>query len=178
MNTWKKIAFSSLFVALVVQLSACGFHLRGTGDVGAIAFSSVELEVQPGVNQDVYRSLKRQIQAQKMTLLDSAADIRIKLEATGYKTSTTSRSGLGEVASQLIKMTQGFTAVDLKTKKVMTSGTVTVMRDRQVNTSEIVASDTELRSIKKMMTEDLARQVLQRVIRASQSKLNPSTPSN
>lgn len=167
MKYWKKLAFTSLVLALLVQLSGCGFHLRGTGEVGAIPFSSVQLKLEPGINQDFYRSFKRQLAASGIQIIDSGAELQISLGKTEYKTSTTSRSGLGDVSSQLIKMSQKFSVKNIKSDQPLTSGVATAMRDRQVNTSAMTASDTELRTIKKMMTEELARQVIQRITRAS-----------
>ncbi|WEJ62247.1 LPS-assembly lipoprotein LptE [Thiomicrorhabdus lithotrophica] len=172
----KKLGLYSLLFLLVAQLSACGFHLRGMGSVGALTFKSAQIEVSAGVMPDIEAALERQLKYSGVELLDNqTAEVQIKLLATNYTASRTSTSGLGDTTSELLKMTQSFKVIDLVTGQNIVSDSSSVYRDRQINTAAVLSSDSELRSIKKTMTEDLARQILDRVRRAMQANSQPSS---
>lgn len=154
----------------MTQLSACGFHLRGMESTGALTFKSAQIEVTEGVMSDIEGALERQLTYAGVTLLDNqTADIQINLLATSYSASRTTTSGLGDTTSELLKMTQSFKVVDLVTGQNIVADSSSVYRDRQINTEAVLSSDSELRSIKKTMTEDLARQILDRIRRAMQA---------
>jgi len=166
----KKLGFYSLLFLLVTQLSACGFHLRGMDSAGALTFKSAQIQVGKGVMPGIESALQRQLKYSGVTLLDNqTAEVQIQLLATNYSASRTTTSGLGDTTSELLKMTQSFKVVDLVTGQNIVSDSSSVYRDRQINTAAVLSSDSELRSIKKNMTEDLARQILDRVRRAMQT---------
>jgi len=172
----KKLGFYSLLLLLVTQLSACGFHLRGMDSVGALTFKSAQLQVGKSVMPGIESALQRQLNYSGVTLLDNqTAEVQIQLLATNYTASRTTTSGLGDTTSELLKMTQSFKVIDLVTGQNIVSDSSSVYRDRQINTAAVLSSDSELRSIKKNMAEDLARQILDRIRRAMQTASQAST---
>jgi len=152
---------------MFTQLSGCGFHLRGFDSKGLLTFNSAQLQIEPGVRADIERAVTQQLTRSGVILLkDLTAEVQIQLLPTQYKATRTSSSGLGDATSELVKMTQGFKVTDLTSGAVILSDTSTVYRDRQINTDTALASESELRTIQKSMSAELARQVLDRIRRA------------
>lgn len=167
---FKKLAILSGLALLMLQLSGCGFHLRGLESTGALPLKSVQIQAQNNVRQDLVAALKRQLNYAKVTVLENqTAEVQIQLNPTNYKATSTS-TRLGDTASQMLKMSQTFQVIDLQSGEKMLSATSEVYRDRQINTAAALASDNELRSIQKSMSEDLARQVLTRIRMALQAQ--------
>ena len=163
----KKIGLNSFLALLVASLVGCGFHLRGIDSNGVLPFQTAQLEMAGGVREDIQMAMQRQLNQASVKILDSqAAEVQIQLMPTQYKSSRTS-SRLGDATSELIKMTQRFTVINLDSGEKVVSGESTVYRDRQINTSVALSSNSELRSIQKSMSEEIARQILDRIRRAS-----------
>lgn len=161
LNKW---ALMSLLAFSVLQLSACGFHLKGTGELG-VTMQEVRLQSNPSTHQILYQTVQRTFQRAGMQQDNTQAAYVVSLGATQYKASRTSTSSIGEVTSQLLKMSQRFEVTDNATGKSLMIDTLTVLRDRQINTADILASENELRDIQQSMREDLAVQIMQRVER-------------
>lgn len=159
----KLVSKYGLLAMLVLQLSACGFHLRGTGDIGQLPFTQAQLQLANGVQQTVADAMGRQLERSGVSL-SATAENAINLAATQYLVSQTSTAGLGDATSELIKMTQPFTVTDAE-GAILLSSSVSAYRDRQINTAEILASDTELKNLRKAMASDIARQIMQRIQR-------------
>jgi len=186
----RKFGLLSLIALLVSQLSACGFHLRGTGSTGVLPFASVHIQQDAGVNQTLSMALQRQFSQSGVTVVggvDDVADkvsdkavaqVQLQLTKTGYTASQTSASGLGDSASEVIKMSQTFKLMDMSSEKTLSSGTVTAYRDRQINNSASLASDSELRSIQKSMSQQLARQIMDRIQRTLAANNTQNNPVN
>ena len=175
---FQTIARTGLIVLMIAILAGCGFHLRGLDSNGALAFQTAQIESANGVRPEVQLALQRQMRQANVTVLDSqAAEVQIQLSATQFESSRTS-ARLGDATSELIRMTQPFKAIDLTSGQEITSGKSSVYRDRQINTAVALASDSELRSIQKSMSEEIARQIVDRVRRTmSNASANPITPA-
>ncbi|WP_029408157.1 LPS assembly lipoprotein LptE [Thiomicrorhabdus sp. Milos-T2] len=162
-STFKKLATFSGLGLLILQLSGCGFHLRGLESTGALPFKSVQIQASNNVRDDLVTALKRQLKNSQVAVLeDQTAEVQIQLNPTGYKATTTSTSS-GDTTSQLLKMSQSFQVIDLQSGEKMLSATSEVYRDRTIIINAVLASDSELRSIQKSMSSELARQVLNRI---------------
>jgi LPS-assembly lipoprotein len=167
----KSLGFYTFLMMLFTQLAGCGFHLRGLDSTGALTFKSAQLEMGSGVKAEFEKALVRQLSSSGVTLLqDQSAEVQIQLPATQYESTRTSSSGLGDATSELLKMTQPFTAVDLLSGKTIASDSSSVYRDRQINTASVLSSDSELRSIQQAMSEELARKVIDRIRRSMQAE--------
>jgi len=173
-NIWR----NSFLAVIMTSLVGCGFHLRGAGSNGALPFKTVQLEMSSGVRNEIQVSLKRQLNQSLVTIVDGeSADVQISLMPTQFKSTGTS-SKLGDTTSELLVMNQQFKALNLTTGKIIEEGKSTVYRDRQINTSAALASNSELRSILKSMSEEVANQILDRIRRASQNISNTDNVSN
>lgn len=165
----KKLGLTTFIALLFIQLSACGFHLRGTGSVGALPFSTVKIDAQSNVDIALLQAIERQFSLAGVKVQKASSEVQLVLQPTKHRVSRTSTSGLGDATSELIKMSQAYQVIDALSGDVIITDEAVVFRDRQINTEEILASENELRSIKKMMRDDLARQIMQRIQRTLQS---------
>jgi len=157
-----------LLSAILLNLSACGFHLKGTGANAVATFKSVQLLDENLVRPDVLRALKQQLKASnvKLVTLMADAEITIQFQITGYRTSRTGLSSSGDTSSELLKMSQAFEVVDVATEKALLKTSAQTFRDRQIDNSAVLASSRELRSIQQQMANDLAVQIIDRINRA------------
>ncbi|BCN94021.1 hypothetical protein THMIRHAM_18060 [Thiomicrorhabdus immobilis] len=162
----QRFSIYALLAVMLLQLSGCGFHLRGLGSTGALPFKSAQIQADSNVREELVLALKRQLNSVQVEVLDNqTAEVQILLMPTQYQASRTS-TRLGDATSQLLKMTQSFQVINLTSGEKIISGSSEVYRDRQINTAVALASDNELRTIQKSMSEELARQILDRVARA------------
>ena len=161
-NIWR----NSFLVVIMTSLVGCGFHLRGADHYGELPFHTAVITTSPGVSHEVKTALALQLHQSGIQILDTqAADVQIVLMATKI-TSTSTSSGLGDRTSELLKFTQAFKVTDLVTGKLIVGGDSVVYRDRKINISDALASNSELQSIRKSMSQKIARQIVERIHRA------------
>jgi len=160
-QAWAFLAILSVFV-----LSACGFHLKGVGSA-PISFKSVQLVVQAGVRPDIVRALTQQFKGYGVKVVDSItqAELQIKLMPTGYTTSKTGVAGSGDTTSELIKMSQPFTATQVASEQQVLKAQVVSFRDHNIQLNQVLASDRELQSIHQQMANEIALQIIDRISR-------------
>ena len=162
----KRIWVNSFLIVIMVSLMGCGFHLRGAGLSGSLPFQTAQIEVNGAVTKDVQMALKLQLLQSGVEVLESqSAEVQIQLMSTQIKATRTS-SRLGDATSELMKLTQPFKVTNLTTGKMIVSGESVVYRDRKINITDALASNSELRSIQKSMSEQVASQIVERVRRA------------
>ena len=150
----------------MLQLTACGFHLKGTGEKGVYAFKSIQVIENNATHRELVVNLKRQLTASNVDLVVSSQyipELVLELDQTRLKSSTTSTSGLGAETSELLTMSQAYVVTDSRSNKVVAQATAKVWRDRLINNAARLASESELRQIRAQMRADLAQQILQRL---------------
>lgn len=153
-------SFSSL-------LTGCGFHLKGMGEQSQATYQTVRLIDLHKVNPDVKRVIIQQFRGMNVKVVNNLADadVAVTFQATGFQATSTGRTGRGDVASQLLKMSQPIVVDNVQTGQQILTTTVTSFRDRNINNQNLQASSRELASIQKQMATDLALQVIDRVNR-------------
>lgn len=156
----------------VLQLTACGFHLKGTANNGVYAFKSIQIIANSTTHKTVVTDLKKQLTASNVTLISatkSNPELVLELDRTQLKSSTTSTNGLGAETSELLTMSQAYIVTDTKANKVVARATAKVWRDRLINNAARLASESELRQIREQMRTEIAQQILQRLQRVQTS---------
>lgn len=154
-----------------MQLTACGFHLKGMADNGVYGFKSIQIISNSATHRDVVIDLKRQLITSNVEVFSPDAakstnpELVLELDQTLLKSSTTSTNGLGAETSELLTMSQAYVVTDTATDKVVAQGTAKVWRDRLINNAARLASESELRQIQSQMRTDLSQQILQRLQR-------------
>ncbi|WP_168188952.1 hypothetical protein [Thiomicrorhabdus sediminis] len=165
-NRWLSAALAAL---LLTQISACGFQLRGSQAIGAMPFAQAQLELAPGVNALIADATASQLEQAGVELVQESAWV-ITLTATQVQVSQTSTNGLGDAASELIKMTQGY-RVTQKTGSTdqppaIKQAAVSASRDRRIDQNAMLAGDAELQQIKLDMADELAQKLVYRLSRS------------
>lgn len=169
---WTGIKMGLLAGVVAWGLSACGFHLKGMGQQGALPFSQVYLQNTASAGDlsgDLYYAMQRQLHQNGIQLASAdLAQVRIDLSDVVVNRSTTSLSATGQVAAELVKLSTQFQAYlpTSSTGRPFVEGKVAVYRDRQVNEQAALASARALAQVQKQLTKQLAQQILTRVVRA------------
>jgi len=163
-----------LITLITILVSGCGFHLKGTGEMGALNVKRIQVVAGKGVRPDVQLALKSMIKQSGIELVDrlEAAEMQVVLQPSLYRATRTAFSGLGDTTAEYLVMKQGFTATSVATEQVLVTAVAETSRDRQVLTSALLASQRELVSIQREMAQTLALQILGMIQRASLTELN------
>ncbi len=66
-------------IGLALSLTACGFHLKGTGPNAVAGFESIKFESTGGVRPDILRALKMQLTSSDVKVVDNAAQAEVIL---------------------------------------------------------------------------------------------------
>ncbi len=170
-RAWQFISLTlimSLLIVMTAGLSGCGFHLRGLDRVGDMQFKTVKLQTLPGVRPEVQQAMRAQFAQSGVQLVDSlaAAELQIILQPTVYKVNRTATSGLGDTTAEFLRMEQSFSAIVVSTEETIVTSSAQTYRDRQIDTTALLAANRELRSIHREMAEDLVMNIMERINRA------------
>ncbi len=170
-RAWQFISLTlimSLLIVMTAGLSGCGFHLRGLDRVGDMQFKTVKLQTLPGVRPEVQQAMRAQLAQSGVQLVDSlaAAELQIILQPTVYKVNRTATSGLGDTTAEFLRMEQSFSAIVVSTEETIVTSSAQTYRDRQIDTTALLAANRELRSIHREMAEDLVMNIMERINRA------------
>jgi LPS-assembly lipoprotein len=161
------IARILLALPLVVAVAGCGFQLRG--DVH-YAFST--LYVNAPAASPIGTELKRTLEANGTTLVDTAPAAQVTLDISGVADDkqVLSLSGGGRVREyQLIKRVT-FAVHDANGHDWLPAGEVVIRRAYSFNESEVLAREAqEARMLKEMQSD-----AVQQIVRRLQSAKNPA----
>lgn len=163
-----KFILGFLVVLLSVELlSGCGFHLRGYGSDGAAQFQSVKLDGLNQVDPLLQQALQQQLESGGVRLSESlaAAQLWVQLGRTDWRQTQTGYTG-GDVASILLTLKQAFKAQDVASETWVVDAQASTYRDHTIDVNARLASDRELQDIREQMSDEVARQIIDRINRA------------
>lgn len=151
-----------VFLALLLSLSlvACGFHLRGSGSSGALAFSNVRVEG----DSIAAKNLRDYLVAYKgMTLIrQGQAETVIRVQSERYSKDVFSVNNSGRVAEYRLNYQLVF-AADHKGENVLEDGDVALSRNLSWNDNSILSKEAEEATLIRDMQRDVVQLVLRRV---------------
>jgi LPS-assembly lipoprotein len=163
-----KFILGFLVVLLSVELlSGCGFHLRGVGSGGEAQFQSVKLDGIQQLDPLLREALQQQLSAGGVRLADTlgSAQLWLQLDRTHWKQTRTGYSG-GDTASILLTLKQHFKVQDVASETWILDAQATTYRDHTIDINARLASDRELQEIREQMSDEVARQIIDRINRA------------
>ncbi|MBD3756296.1 MAG: hypothetical protein IE937_11810 [Gammaproteobacteria bacterium] len=172
-----KFILGFLVVLLSVELlSGCGFHLRGVGSGGeaqflgsspSSPFQSVKLDGIQQLDPLLREALQQQLSAGGVRLADTfgSAQLWLQLDRTHWKQTRTGYSG-GDMASILLTLKQHFKVQDVASETWILDAQATTYRDHSIDINARLASDRELQEIREQMSDEVARQIIDRINRA------------
>ncbi|WP_178863565.1 LPS-assembly lipoprotein LptE [Thiomicrorhabdus cannonii] len=163
-----KFILGFLVVLLSVELlSGCGFHLRGVGSGGEAQFQSVKLDGAQQLDPQLREALQQQLAVGGVRLADTlgSAQLWVQFDRTDWKQTRTGYSG-GDVASILLTLKQHFKVQDVASETWILDAQATTYRDHTIDLNARLASDRELQEIREQMSDEVARQIIDRINRA------------
>ena len=153
--------------ALVLTLSACGFHLRGEGGHYTLPFTSMYVGLPKGSPLGI--DLKRNIRANGgTTVVENAkdADGVIEVLTDPEKTRTKSILSLnsnGRVRQYLLQYVITFRVTDRDGHELLAPTTISLNRPIDFNETQLLAKEQEEALLYKDMQTDLVQQMMLRM---------------
>lgn len=155
-------AFKSLLLMLALSLSACGFHLRGSGESSQLPFSAIYV----GGSSPVVEPLQRYVRLSPGTTLMKAptgaeALIQIEQEKTDKVIRTLSSSG--KVLEYELRYSVIYSVHAANGEVLLDSLEVPVRRYLTYSDAELYGKGAEEELLMKDMRNDIAQQIVRRV---------------
>ena len=154
-------------VCLVLTLSACGFHLRGSNGSFMLPFATMNIGLPD--TSPLAIDLKRYIRAIGSTeIVDTreAADATLEVLADPEKTRTKSILSLnsnGRVREYQLGYSIQFRVVDKAGNVLLGLTTIALNRPITFNESQVLAKETEEAQLYRDMRNDLVQQIMRRL---------------
>lgn len=158
----RSIALNRLLALLLaLLLTACGFHMRGVGDV--LPFES--MYVQDSGAPTIARDLKRALSSSGIKITSRAEDAQALLELMSERNTKNilSLSGGGKVREYEILYQVVFRARETGTELWGEPQTVNLRRDFSYNDNALLAKQAEEARLTADMRAEAVREVLRRV---------------
>jgi LPS-assembly lipoprotein len=168
----RAIFFSALFSLLFpLLLSACGFHLRGTGDRGLPPELSALRVVVPG-DPTAYNPLaiamERALQDQAGVPIEPAGDVpRLELGRERLETRVLSVGSTARAAEYLLQYEVDYRVVRPDGSELVPPQTVRLQRDFGFDPENVLAKEREELELREAMRRDAVQQIVRRLTRAS-----------
>ena len=156
----KSLKLSAIF--LLLTLSACGWHLRGTGSAATID----RLYLSASAPNSVFtQTLERYLRSSGIELVDSAADAEytLKLIKETSKRRTATVSASARISERLLEEQVEYQVNKPDGTVTIERSIATVERIYEYNEDNVLATEDEAQLLKREMHNDLARQVANRL---------------
>ncbi|WP_130538025.1 hypothetical protein [Thiomicrorhabdus indica] len=173
-----------MVLSLSIGLSGCGFHLKGQSGISQ-AITQQAHDYWQNHRLLIHASAAQSKQGQAILLQLDAFEVNYQLvdskesasqkfeenhsdnvwlevPPVNFQSRQTAQSALGSTTAEILVLKQSYQLFDHH-GKVLTSGTVTTQRDRQVNPQALLASDSEKQAFLDDMSWELAEQLVQRL---------------
>ncbi len=154
-------------VCLVLSLSACGFHLRGSNGSFMLPFATMNIDLPD--SSPLAIDLKRYIRAIGSTeIVDTrqAADATLEVVADPEKTRTKTILSLnsnGRVREYQLGYSIQFRVVDKAGNQLLGPTNIGLTRPITFNESQVLAKETEEAALYRDMRNDLVQQIMRRL---------------
>lgn len=160
---WRRLSGATLLV-VICGLTACGFHLRGSGEVAALDVGNLYISQGP-VSGELVTALGRALRSAGATLVDSrsAAKVVVDLKDEQRDKRVLSVGSAGKVQQYELHYAITFAAADAAGKVLADTQTVSLMRNITYNESDVLAKGNEEQRLFNDMRRDAIRQVLMRL---------------
>ncbi len=165
----RRAMLAGLVIGTTGLLAGCGFKLRGTGEIAQANYQTVKLVGEEAAPPTLIEALKQSFQGQGVRLTESMAEADLLIELAGYERhiSRTAFSTTGDTTAELVKLSQGFRVQRVMDERLILDSRVQITRDRRINPNQLLASARELEDMERQMQQDLARQLIDRINRAT-----------
>jgi LPS-assembly lipoprotein len=157
-----------LALLMALLLTACGFHLRGAGEV--IPFESIYVKGDGAPT--IARNLKRMLNSSGVKVLSNEEDAQVSLElmSEAYTKNILSLSGGGKVREYELLYKVTFRAREAKAELWGEPQTVNLRRDFSYSDSALLAKEAEEARLNTDMQSEAVREIMRRVGSISRNK--------
>ncbi len=174
--------FTSILLVTLVTV-ACGFHLRGTGNIdipSALSVLQVRVEGNLLENNPLLTTMKDTLRSQTNIQIQESGDVpRLILYGEQSDSQVLSVNSIGKVDEYLLKYEVSFRLVDKEGKLLSPPQTVKVQRDHQFDRLNVLAKEREEQELRREMQRDTVQQILRRLSRISIQEIKPmESPMN
>lgn len=155
---------STLLLILVLSISACGFHLRGSQSVTTTAISGITISdaAAPGVGNEV-RTLLETLGSTIVTDTDEA-EYNLHLAEQLLDKSVLSVSAVtGKVEQYQLTLTVRMTVTDADQAELLSGQQIRITRDYAFNDQAVLGSVSEERVLEQEMVRQAASQIVRRL---------------
>lgn len=163
---YKRFMHYCLILGVTALLASCGFHLRGTGNVGASipdAWRNMHL-VTGSPNGEFSRAVTAQLAANGVQWSEGdTASYDLLLGPERFEQRSLSVNSEARVAEYELTMSSEFSILDPNKKEIVPATTVTVVKQMENDPRNVVGKESEIRLIKGEMRTDLAQQITRRI---------------
>jgi LPS-assembly lipoprotein len=151
-----------LVLLAAVLLSACGFHLRGSGATAALPFKL--LYVTPG-DSPLGVELKRYIvsSGSAITTDPNAAQVIIDVLSDVREKTILSLNSLGRVREYTLSYRVSFRVRDSKQNELLAPSEITLRRTLSFNEAQALAKEAEEATLYRDLQSDMVQQLLRRI---------------
>jgi LPS-assembly lipoprotein len=160
------------FLILLVTvgiLSACGFHLRGTGKFDmspTLSVLQVRVEGSRQENNPLLVEMKNVLRTQtNVQIVESGDAPRLVLYGEVSDSQVLSVTAIGKVDEYLLKYEVSFRLVDKSDKMLSPPQTIRLQRDHPFDRLNVLAKEREEQELRRIMQRDAVQQILRRLSR-------------
>lgn len=155
---------AGVLVLLMAGLTACGFHLRGSGDNAALKVDGLYISQGPASGQLV-TALGRALRSAGATLVDAREAAKVVLDLKGERRDrrVLSVGSAGKVQQYELHYAITFAASDAAGRVLADTQTVSLVRNITYNQSDVLAKGNEEERLFDDMRRDAIGQVMQRL---------------
>ncbi|MGK0297653.1 MAG: LPS-assembly lipoprotein [Gammaproteobacteria bacterium] len=154
----------SLIAVLLISMSSCGFHLRGTQQGVETNISSVY--VIDANASAVGREVRKQLSLMGVGISSSSgeADFAVQLSDPSIVQSVLSVSAItGKIEEYQILLSVRMTVTDKEKNERITNQRIRITRDYAFDDQAVLGSESERQSLEDEMTIQAAAQVIRRI---------------
>lgn len=158
--TYNPAMRSLLTLILLLSLTACGFHLRGSVQLPPELGELTLVDAKPAT--DVAPELRRALQGQGVRLME-AAPLRLQLAAEHYGKRVLSVDAAGRAQEYGLSYMVRFSLLAADGVAWLPEETVTLTRDLRFDAAAVLATGNEEAQLKGEMRRDAVLQILRRL---------------
>lgn len=164
MATMRNLVLTLAMAASLASLSACGFHLRGSGGDYNMPFRSIYLAFPEtsSLGTELRRNLRGGDKVE--VVMDPArADARFEVLSENRGKAILSLNSQGRVREYLLTYTLVFRVLDAKGGELLGPTEISLKRPLTFNETQVLAKESEEALLYRDMQADLVQQILRRL---------------
>ncbi len=159
-DTMKYSTYLITLIFSVSMLSACGWHLRGSGESVSIQ-QAIYLEGKSG---NVYSALNNTLERRELLKPLTQADIQLVILDERFERRTVAQDNQAQTTQYQLTLSVDYEILDTQSLPLTSVSTAEITRYFTFDQNAVTSADKEEQSLRKEMVQQVTQQILQRVI--------------